>query len=239
MIPSLIRALKGYNKSLATFNQVSVQSFQEMAHPGRYIEGRTLAYIDPTYEGGTGYPNGNITRDEVLSLAKGYLEGGASVIVSEACPLPLRGWNHAQLYTGTDSNSPFRGKHEEWVTYNISSRERNRIENWYVYMVRANDGSIYIGCSKDPIRRLKEHNSTKKGARYFRKKGRRPGILIWCAHVRGGKVNAHRVEHWLKRHRRKWKLSFIQKDDQEANECLPDRLSHCRLWMVPLENIPK
>jgi len=37
---------------------------------------------------------------------------------------------------------------------------------WYVYLLRCNDGSIYTGITKDLERRVKEHNGSKKGAKY-------------------------------------------------------------------------
>jgi putative endonuclease len=37
---------------------------------------------------------------------------------------------------------------------------------WYVYLLRCNDGSIYTGISNNLERRVKEHNNSKKGAKY-------------------------------------------------------------------------
>jgi putative endonuclease len=48
---------------------------------------------------------------------------------------------------------------------------------WYVYIIQSEkDGSLYTGISKDPIRRLEEHNSNKKGAK--RTRGRGPWRLL-------------------------------------------------------------
>ena len=45
--------------------------------------------------------------------------------------------------------------------------------NWYVYMIRCADNSLYTGVTTDVERRLYEHNyCNKSGARYTR--GRRP-----------------------------------------------------------------
>lgn len=48
---------------------------------------------------------------------------------------------------------------------------------WTVYMVRCKDGSLYTGITTDLHRRLQEHNSSKKGAKYTR--SRRPVSLVY------------------------------------------------------------
>ncbi len=48
---------------------------------------------------------------------------------------------------------------------------------WYVYVLRCNDHSLYTGITTDLQRRLKEHNSQTKGAKYTR--GRRPVELVY------------------------------------------------------------
>lgn len=47
---------------------------------------------------------------------------------------------------------------------------------WYVYVVRCNDGSLYCGTTTDVTRRVGEHNTSPKGAKYTR--SRRPVTLI-------------------------------------------------------------
>ncbi|MEJ6654826.1 MAG: GIY-YIG nuclease family protein [Pseudomonas sp.] len=48
---------------------------------------------------------------------------------------------------------------------------------WWVYMVRAENGHLYTGISLDPERRLQEHVSGKRGARFF---NRSPAsALVW------------------------------------------------------------
>lgn len=41
-------------------------------------------------------------------------------------------------------------------------------DQWYVYIVRASDQTLYTGITTDPRRRLAEHQSGKAGAKYFR-----------------------------------------------------------------------
>lgn len=48
---------------------------------------------------------------------------------------------------------------------------------WHVYLLRCRDGSLYCGIAKDLERRVKEHNGSKKGAKYT--SCRRPVELVW------------------------------------------------------------
>ena len=48
---------------------------------------------------------------------------------------------------------------------------------WYLYVVKCADKSLYCGITKDLGRRLYEHNSTKRGAKYTR--SRRPVDLLF------------------------------------------------------------
>mgnify|MGYP000847091523 CR=1 FL=1 len=40
------------------------------------------------------------------------------------------------------------------------------IKNWFVYLVRAQNGALYCGISDDPLRRFARHQAG-KGARFF------------------------------------------------------------------------
>jgi putative endonuclease len=48
---------------------------------------------------------------------------------------------------------------------------------WFVYLLRCADGSLYCGVCTDLARRVEEHNSSPRGARYTR--ARRPVALVW------------------------------------------------------------
>ena len=52
-----------------------------------------------------------------------------------------------------------------------------KTEQWYVYMVRCNDGSLYTGITTNLARRVAEHNGSVRGARYTR--ARRPVSLVY------------------------------------------------------------
>ena len=49
--------------------------------------------------------------------------------------------------------------------------------DWHVYMVCCADGTLYTGVTRDVERRVAEHNSSPRGARYTR--GRRPVKLVY------------------------------------------------------------
>lgn len=48
---------------------------------------------------------------------------------------------------------------------------------WHVYIVRCQDGTLYTGITKSLKRRIAEHNSEKGGAKYT--KPRRPVRLVY------------------------------------------------------------
>ena len=66
--------------------------------------------------------------------------------------------------------------------------------DWFVYVLRCGDGTLYTGISTDVARRLSEHQAG-KGARALR--GRGPLQLVWQQHV-GGHGDALRLEYRLK-----------------------------------------
>lgn len=48
---------------------------------------------------------------------------------------------------------------------------------YYFYIVRCADNSLYCGITTDLVRRVQEHNRSKKGAKYT--KSRRPIKLVY------------------------------------------------------------
>ena len=50
-------------------------------------------------------------------------------------------------------------------------------KNWFVYLLRCADGSLYTGITTDIERRLNEHNHSALGAKYTRI--RRPVCLVY------------------------------------------------------------
>lgn len=76
-------------------------------------------------------------------------------------------------------------------------------EQWYVYVVRCADGSLYCGNTNDVSRRVHEHNTSSRGAKYTR--SRRPVALVgsWPA---GTRSEANKAELRFK------KLSKAEKE---------------------------
>jgi putative endonuclease len=81
---------------------------------------------------------------------------------------------------------------------------------FFCYMVECADGSLYTGWTKDPERRIKEHNAG-RGALYTR--WRRPVSLTYLERVEDHSA-ALRREHAIKKLTRKQKLALV-KDYQE------------------------
>ena len=64
-----------------------------------------------------------------------------------------------------------------------------------VYMLRCADGSLYTGIATDVSRRLQEHQSSPRGAKYLR--GRGPLTLVFQQAL-GDRGDASKVEYLLK-----------------------------------------
>lgn len=79
---------------------------------------------------------------------------------------------------------------------------------WFLYMVRCRDSSLYTGISHDVLRRLKEHNESRKGAKYtFR---RRPVYLVYLEELNtDSKSLAMKREYRVKHLRKKEKEALI------------------------------
>ena len=81
--------------------------------------------------------------------------------------------------------------------------------SWFLYVVQCSDGTLYTGVTTDIERRLREHNGSKRGAKYTR--SRRPVKLVYVKDCRD-KFEALREEYKFKSLPRKEKLKIIQKD---------------------------
>ena len=78
---------------------------------------------------------------------------------------------------------------------------------WFVYLVRCRDGSLYCGIAKDLARRVAEHNSADKGAKYTR--GRQPVQLVY-AEAAASRAQATQREGTIKRMGRAGKTELIK-----------------------------
>ncbi len=79
---------------------------------------------------------------------------------------------------------------------------------WYVYMVRCSDDSLYTGVTTDVKRRVEEHNSEKKAAKYTR--ARQPVELVFKIKAKD-RSKAQMKEAQLKKMSREDKLIMLQK----------------------------
>jgi putative endonuclease len=79
------------------------------------------------------------------------------------------------------------------------------LPDWYVYILRCADGTLYTGVTTDPERRLREHNAGGKlGARYTR--ARRPVELAYQEQA-ANRAEACRREAAIKKLSREAKLN--------------------------------
>ena len=82
---------------------------------------------------------------------------------------------------------------------------------WFVYIIRCSDDSLYAGITTDVERRFDEHSgnaSTPKGAKYFR--GRTPEAIVYLesGHTRS---SASKREAAVKKLSRSDKLDLIKR----------------------------
>lgn len=80
--------------------------------------------------------------------------------------------------------------------------------DWYVYLVRCADASLYCGVSTNVEKRVDTHNFSSRGAKYTR--SRRPVTLVYSKKV-GTKSAALKEEYRIK------KMSKINKEEMIAN----------------------
>lgn len=78
--------------------------------------------------------------------------------------------------------------------------------SYSVYILRCADGSLYTGIALDVRRRLEEHRSGGRGAKYLR--GRLPVELVYEC-VAGERCDALRLEHCVKQMSKSEKESLI------------------------------
>ncbi len=85
---------------------------------------------------------------------------------------------------------------------------------YYVYLLTCADNTLYCGITTDVDRRVKEHNSSKLGAKYT--KPRRPVELSYVIEAKN-KSEASKLEYKIKQLSRKEKLELIKTQDKLLN----------------------
>jgi len=78
---------------------------------------------------------------------------------------------------------------------------------YYLYIVRCSDETLYTGITTDLSRRIDEHNSETKGAKYTR--SRRPVSLVYQEEYED-RSSASKREYEVKKLSRKKKLLLIK-----------------------------
>jgi len=79
-------------------------------------------------------------------------------------------------------------------------------KEYIVYIVRCADRTLYTGITKDLDRRIDEHNSSDKGAKYT--KIRRPVVLVYDE-LQSDRSLASKREYAIKKMSRKEKLELV------------------------------
>jgi len=67
---------------------------------------------------------------------------------------------------------------------------------YFVYIVRCTDNTLYTGIATDLKRRVKEHNTSEKGAKYTR--ARRPVSLVYHEEYKT-RSDASKREYYIKK----------------------------------------
>lgn len=88
-----------------------------------------------------------------------------------------------------------------------------RYDKFFVYIVQCQDGTYYTGRTHDLENRIKEHNNSKRGAKYLR--GKLPVRLVWHKRYKYYK-RASQAERRLKKltHNQKRELIKIYEKNQ-------------------------
>lgn len=84
--------------------------------------------------------------------------------------------------------------------------------SYFVYILECSDSSLYTGIAKDLKKRLEEHNSSEKGAKYT--KSRRPVKLVY-SEVSEDRSSASKREYIIKKLTRSQKLQLIKMKKSE------------------------
>jgi len=79
--------------------------------------------------------------------------------------------------------------------------------NYFVYIVKCSDDSLYVGSTNELERRINEHNSSKKGAHYT--KIRRPVELVYSEKFNTS-GEARKRENVVKKLSREKKLELVK-----------------------------
>ncbi len=85
------------------------------------------------------------------------------------------------------------------------------MNEWSFYLIRTRHDALYAGITTDLSRRLSEHESSEKGAKYLRSKG--PLTLVYQAKI-GSRALALKVERRVKKLRKRKKEEIVEKNPE-------------------------
>ena len=88
-------------------------------------------------------------------------------------------------------------------------------KDWFVYIIKSTDDTLYTGITTDIQRRWNEHNGTVKGAKYFR--GRKPQALLFVS-KQSNRSTATKMEMTIKKYKRDDKLMLISSIKNEITQ---------------------
>jgi site-specific DNA-adenine methylase len=110
MIPGLIKRLEKNDL------KIPLTHFGDFLHKPTEQIYNTVVYLDPPYLGVTKYPDGDLSRQELVDLSISWYEAGATVLVSESEIIKeLRGWNVICISDAKKNKSSFKNKKAEFV----------------------------------------------------------------------------------------------------------------------------
>jgi len=97
----------------------------------------------------------------------------------------------------------------KWHLKNLKKKNGTRyhFKNWFVYVLKCSDDTLYTGITTDISKRLKEHNESKKGAKYTR--SRRPVSVVYTEE-KPDRSSASKREYEIKKLKRIKKLKLIE-----------------------------
>ena len=79
---------------------------------------------------------------------------------------------------------------------------------WYLYVVRCSDDTLYTGITTDPKRRLEEHNTSDRGAKYTRSRRPVSDMVLLGSYTK--MCDAVREEKKFKKLSRREKIMYIR-----------------------------
>tara|TARA_R110002110_G_scaffold163559_2_gene363443 strand:- start:23 stop:286 length:264 start_codon:yes stop_codon:yes gene_type:complete len=85
---------------------------------------------------------------------------------------------------------------------------------WFLYVLQCADGTYYTGVTTDVVRRVNEHNTSKRGAKYT--KTRRPVKAIYFTEY-ADRSHALKAEYSFKQLTRQQKEKIINEEYRQKN----------------------